>query len=55
MQPQHSEKALKKIGVSAGIVTGIMVLFFASMMYKNYLDTKKTRLEIKKLNKEGFQ
>lgn len=55
LQPQQSQEALKKIGLSASIIAGITVIVLASFVYKNYLETKRLRLEIKKLNKEGFE
>lgn len=47
-----TQKDLKAIGVSASIV-GIVVIVAAGFgAYKNYIELKKTRLEIKVLQKQ---
>lgn len=52
MNPEQSAKALQKLGLSALIVTGATVLFFGILAYKTGLETKKIKLEIKKLKKD---
>jgi len=42
----------KLLGISAGIVTVATLVFFVSNIYRNYVETKKNLLEIKKLKKE---
>lgn len=52
MNPEQSAKVLKNIGISAGIITGISVAVVLAIMYKNFVETKKIKLEIEKLKRD---
>lgn len=52
MNPEQSTKALKSIGISAGIIAGISILVVGAVMYRNYIETKKFKLEIEKLKRD---
>lgn len=52
MNPEQSVKALKNIGISAGIIAGVSIIFVGAIMYKNYIETKKFKLEIEKLKRD---
>lgn len=52
MNPEQSAKALQKLGLSALVITGATLIFFGILAYKTALETKKLKLEIKKLKKE---
>ena len=45
-------KSLKSIGISAKIVTGLIILGVAATIYKNYYELKKTKLQIKFIEQE---
>lgn len=49
MNPDALQKALKAIGISSGIALGIVAIGAGFIMYKNFLESKKIKLEIERL------
>jgi hypothetical protein len=52
METDFAKSALKSIGVSAGIIAGVLVLGGVYFVYKTYLDTILTKLQITQLRGE---
>jgi hypothetical protein len=46
MNEKQAEQLLKTIGISSGIVVAIFIIVTISLMYKNYLEIQKLRLQI---------
>lgn len=45
-------KILEKIGITANILVGLLAVWLLFSLYKNYLETKKIKLEIVMLLKK---
>jgi hypothetical protein len=46
------EKYLKAIGITTGVILGVVILYAGFTGYKTYLETVKLKLDIHKLKKE---
>lgn len=46
MTEQQIKSILKAIGVGSSIILGVLIVAAIFLMYKNYLETKKLKLQI---------
>lgn len=52
MNDQQIKSIVRVLGVSASVVTGILVAGFGLYVYRNYVELKKSKLQIKILERE---